>query len=170
MTLIHLACGDSLSVVGKAGTSAVANQSSSSTPAAKSKLKQSSAQEESQPVKRQRLQEQQKRNKVVEETLITVIKDSTVTGGNTYQCHKCKKVLRIPRLRAIAHADKCGKRSCKKRGKSLRKFPCSLCGHKETTKAAMTIHRLSAHQITVRKIQCSATQCMRYYSSVSALR
>ena len=84
MTLIHLACGDSLSVVGKAGTSAVANQSSSSTPAAKSKLKQSSAQNESQPVKRQRLQEQQKRNKVVEETLITVIKDSTVTGGNTY--------------------------------------------------------------------------------------
>ena len=128
-------------------------------------------QDESPPVKKQKLQEEKKRNQFVEENLINVTKDSSAPGGNTYQCKRCKKVFK-GKMRAVAHAGKCGKgNACKKkRGKSLRKFPCNLCGHKETTKKAMILHRQSAHQVNVRRSQCSATLCMRYFSSVKSLR
>ena len=169
-TLIHLFFGDAQS--GKAKGSHDATQSSSSATIAKSKGKfKPGYQDESPPVRKQKLQEEQTRNKFVEDNLIKVIKDSRAPSGNTYQCKRCKKVLKTGKMRAIAHADKCGKaKSCKKRGKSLRKFPCNLCGHKETTKKAMILHRQSAHQVTMRRSQCSATQCMRYFSTVKSLR
>ena len=160
-TLIHLALGDSQSLV-------VGNQSSSSATKGKSSTVN---QDESPPVKKQKLQEEKKRNKFIEENLIKVIEDSSVPGGNTYQCSKCKKVIKTGKMRAVAHAGKCGKgKACKKRGKSQRKFPCNQCGHKETTKKAMISHRQSAHQVTKRRSQCSATLCMRYFSSVKSLR
>ena len=131
-------------------------------------------QDESPPVRKQKLQEERRRNQFVEENLITVTKSSSAPAGYTYQCKKCKRVWtgsRASKIRAVAHADKCGKgRTCKKRGKNQRKFPCTLCGHKETTKKAMMLHRQNAHQIKVRKSQCSSTQCMRYFSSVKSLR
>ena len=164
-TLIHLVFGDSQPIV----VSRSAIHSSSS---ATGKLSPAVCQDESPPVKKQKLQEEQKRNRFVEENLIKVMKDSRAPGGNTYQCIRCKKIFKTGKMRAVAHADKCGKgKTCKKkRGKSLRKFPCNLCGHKETTKKAMILHRQSAHQVTMRRAQCSATQCMRYFSSVKSLR
>ena len=181
--LIHLLCGDSQSTAGTSrATSARSSAPQSSfsplpTPKTSGKQKVSTGtdQDESPPVRKQKLQEEHKRNQFVEENLITVFKDSSGPAGNTYQCKRCKRVWKgseASRIRAIAHADKCGKakgRTCKKRGKNQRKFPCTLCGHKEATKKAMMLHRQNAHQIRVRT-QCSASQCMRYFSSVKSLR
>ena len=116
---------------------------------------------------RQALQRQKEENLAIQNQWVGKVKDNRRPGRWLYSCLKpnCPAKKFGTRIRALSHAVKCGEKGnvVKKRKPSIRKQRCSICGHEELTKLALTKHRLRHHSIMLKKYRCS--RCSKQFVS-----
>ena len=126
--------------------------------------------QEAAPKKRRKtLQDEHEKMLNVEKAYVEVVKDQQGLAKVKYKCRKCDRVEKC-RINCIRHASKCGERGRKihKRGKSLKKHPCNICGHQETTRIKLMKHRQKAHMGILRRPRC--WKCNLFFSTTKSYR
>ena len=114
--------------------------------------------------KRQKLQIEHEKMLRIEDTMLEKKKDPRGPAGFSYRCLKCHTVINM-RIRAVAHAAKCNKKStAKKRAKSKKSLPCNVCGVTASTLTDLKRHRRVEHPHLVHQKKC--TCCNTKFSSL----
>ena len=134
-----------------------------------SRRRESQAEVGEEPVarKRQKLQIEHEKMLTVEATQLERKKDSRGPGGFSYRCLTCDKVI-FMRIRAVAHAAKCNKKSTVRKQRTKKILPCNVCGETFGTVMALKRHRRLRHPHLLQQKRC--TCCMRKFSSLKNYR
>ena len=130
-----------------------------------SRRRESQAEVGEEPVarKRQKLQIEHEHMLTVEATQLERKKDCRGPGGFSYRCLTCNKVT-FMRIRAVAHAAKCSKKSTVRKQRRKKILPCNVCGETFGTVMAVKRHRRLRHPHLLHHKKC--TCCMRSFSSI----
>lgn len=129
------------------------------------RLRKSQAEEGEEPVarKRQRLQIEHEKMLTIEATMLEKEKDARGPGGFSYRCLRCNRVIYM-RIKAVAHAAQCTKKSTAKKRRGRKMLPCNVCGEAVARGKAMKQHRRLRHLHLLHQKKC--TCCLRKFSSL----